>query len=209
MARPTAIRLQFSIPGFEDAVEKEMIDPNMIVEIFHMAKRMHGTSDMGMQLRRTVRRQGHVKCVAQSRHLEKAGIAPASRHIRLKTIDGSGCKHTTKIIERVAVFAGGDVHSRRDRSRSRRRLSRSSDERGSSNQMTLLSWANRSAITSACLRVYAPLASTKSSTVSPTAFLAARTRDGSAWASRPTFILTRGMPSPAQSPNCSASRFLV
>ena len=79
-------------------------------------------------------------------------------------------------------------------SRSNRRPSRSSEETGSSNQLTALSPANTSASRSACLRVYAPLASTNSSAAAPIAARATRTRSGSRAGSLPTFIFTRPIP---------------
>src|SRR4051812_29338715 len=80
----------------------------------------------------------------------------------------------------------------------------SSEDTGSSNQATPCSanaWASRTAPAVS----QAPLASTISSTPSPTAARATATRRGSSAGSRPTFIFTRGMPSAAQPPSCSVN----
>ena len=49
--------------------------------------------------------------LAQRAGLQKAGDAAAARHIRLLHVDRAGRQHAAKIIERVAVLAGGDVHA--------------------------------------------------------------------------------------------------
>ncbi len=110
MAWAAAVGLQLAAAGFENAIEEKVIDSDVIVEIFHVTKRVRGTSDMGMQLRRAVGRQGDVKGIAQRGCLEKAGIASATGRIGLKTIDRPRRQHALEVVDGVAVFAGGYVH---------------------------------------------------------------------------------------------------
>src|SRR6185312_9518322 len=109
--------------------------------------------------------------------------------------------NSSAIVMAAAIFIPAGARSRISRS-----PSRSSEETGSSNQLTRCA-ANRSACSSACLRSYAPLASTKSSTPGPIALRAAPTRSRSAAGSRPIFILTQRIQAAAQPESwfCSCS----
>ena len=90
------------------------------------------------------------------------------------------------------------------RSRIRRRPSRSSEVTGSSNHVTPRS-VNFFAISSACLREYAPLASTYSEASVPIDSRAAFTRSKSSSGSRPIFIFTALIPWSTHPPSCRCS----
>ena len=118
--------------------------------------------------------------VAQRVDPQQLGDPGAARDVGLEHVDGAGIEHALEVRagrsrtrrRRSSIPAGA-------RSRIRRRPSRSSEDTGSSNQLTPASARKRSASSSACLREYAPLASTNSSASAPIASRAARTRPGS------------------------------
>src|SRR5579884_1023678 len=90
-------------------------------------------------------------------------------------------------------------------SRTSLRPSKSADETGSSNQRTFQSETYRLAQRTASFAGKAPFASTYSS-ASPIAARTTSSRCGSRSGSRPSFIFTRGMPSPTQPPSWSRRR---
>ena len=60
-----------------------------------------------------VKGKGQLEGLAQYTRLQKACDAAAARRVCLKDIDRSSCQHPAKIIDIVAVFSGGDVHTGR------------------------------------------------------------------------------------------------
>ena len=147
-------------------------------------------------------RERDAACVAERGRAQETGDTAAPRRVRLQHVDGTRRQHPLEVPRRVAVFARGDRPSSTGaRSRTKASPSRSSDDTGSSNQVTPTgrrSVRPRRAPASARTR-RSRRRTARRSRRSPRG---PRARGPVVAGSAPIFILTRGNPRSFQADSC-------
>ncbi len=95
---------------FERAFKKNPVDAVVVVKKFDMPQPGNGASDMGVQLRRTMRRQRYLKGLAQCGHFEKAGVASATGRVSLKAIHRPELQHSKEIARKISILPRSNIH---------------------------------------------------------------------------------------------------
>src|SRR5262245_26276994 len=96
-SRARAIRAQHAAVRRDDAVEQQLLDPRVVVEVLDVAEPRHGAPGVRVYARRGVRGQRQPERVAERARLEESGDATASGRIGLQHVYGAGLEHPAEV----------------------------------------------------------------------------------------------------------------